>query len=270
MTDNTPPPPTDPHLDPAPVADVVGEAADRPTPMRNVGGEFIATVILMLAGPGLLVLGPAQIGTLAVAFAFGAATAIAVGVIGAVANPALSLALLAVREISPRELIEDWIGQFLGGVVGAAIVWGINDQTRSAVGGNGWDGGGFSELGSVIAAELVFTVVLVVVFLSAISNGLSTAAIAAFTGLAFALGMLVLLGISGGGMNPARSLGSAIFTDADPNALGQVGVFIVVPLLAAIAAVFIWLAIDEAEVDDTVFDETFVDSLGDAIDGTVD
>ena len=107
-------------------------------------------------------------------------------------------------------------------------------------------------------------------FLSAISNGLSTAAIAAFTGLAFALGMLVLLGISGGGMNPARSLGSAIFTDADPNALGQVGVFIVVPLLAAIAAVFIWLAIDEAEVDDTVFDETFVDSLGDAIDGTVD
>lgn len=240
------------------------------TPIRNVGGEFIATVILMLAGPGLLVLGPSQIGTLAVALAFGAALAIAIGVIGAVANPALSLALLVVREISRREMVEDWIGQFLGGIVGAAIVWGINDQTRATVGANGWGGGAFSGLGAVLAAELVFTMVLVVVFLSAISNGLSTASIAAFTGLASTLGMLVLLGISGGGMNPARSLGSAIFTDADPNALSQVGVFIVVPLVAAIASVFIWLAIDEAEVDDTVFDETFVDALGDTLDGTVD
>ena len=36
------------------------------------------------------------------------------------------------------------------------------------------------------------------------SSGLSTAAIAAYTGLASTVGMLVLLGISGGGMNPAR------------------------------------------------------------------
>ncbi len=275
MTDTTPPPPPpNPHAETGNVATRAGTAATAHAapvpPMRNVGGEFVATVMLMLAGPGLLVLGPAQIGTLAVALSFGAALAIAIGVIGAVANPALSLALLVVREISPRELFEDWIGQFVGAVAGAAIIWGINDQTRSAVGGNGWDAGGFSELGSVIAAELVFTIVLVVVFLSAISHGLSTAGIATFTGLTSALGMLVLLGISGGGMNPARSLGSAIFTDTDPNALGQVVVFIVVPLVAAIAAVFIWLAIDEAEVDDTLFDETFVDTLGDTIDGTVD
>jgi len=242
----------------------------QPSAMRNIGSEFIATIMLMLAGPGLIVLGPSQISTLAVAVAFGAALAIAIGVIGAVANPALSLALVVVREISVRAMVQDWTGQFAGGVVGAALVWGINDQTRSAQGGNGWDAGAFSELGSVIAAELVFTVLLVVVFLSTISKGLSTAAIATFTGLASMLGMLVLLGISGGGMNPARSLGSAIFTDADPNALGQVAVFIVVPLIAAIAAVFIWLAIDDADVDDTLFDETFVDTLGDRIDGTVD
>ena len=238
--------------------------------MRNVGTEFVATVLLMLAGPGLLVLGTSQISTLAVAVSFGAALAIAIGVIGAVANPALSLALLVVREISPREMIQDWVGQFAGGIAGAAIIWGINDQTRAARGANGWDSGGFSELGSVIAAELVFTIVLVVVFLSTISKGLSTSAIAAYTGLASTIGMLILLRISGGGMNPARSLGSAIFTDADPNAVGQVAVFIIVPLVAAIAAVFIWLAIDDADVDDTLFDDTFVDTLGDRIDGTVD
>ena len=238
--------------------------------MRNVGTEFVATVLLMLAGPGLLVLGTSQISTLAVAVSFGAALAMAIGVIGAVANPALSLALLVVREIALREMIQDWVGQFAGGIAGAAIIWGINDQTRAARGANGWDSGGFSELGSVIAAELVFTMVLVVVFLSTISKGLSTAAIAAYTGLASTLGMLVLLSISGGGMNPARSLGSALFTDTDPNAVGQVAVFIIVPLVAAVAAVFIWLAIDDADVDDTLFDETFIDTLGDHIDGTVD
>jgi hypothetical protein len=56
---------------------------------------------------------------------------------------------------------------------------------------------------------------------------ISTSGIAAFTGAAYGLGMLVLLNIRGG-MNPARSLGSAIF------------------------------------------DDTFIDDLGDKIDGTVD
>lgn len=278
MPDTTPPPPSpNPHVSADDASSAVVSADTNATgasgstaSMRNVGTEFVATVLLMLAGPGLLVLGTTQISPLAVAVSFGAALAIAIGVIGAVANPALSLALLVVREISPREMIQDWVGQFAGGIAGAAIIWGINDQTRVARGANGWDSGGFSELGSVIAAELVFTIVLVVVFLSTISKGLSTAAIAAYTGLASTVGMLVLLSISGGGMNPARSLGSAIFTDADPNAISQVAVFIIVPLVAAIAAVFIWLAIDDAEVDDTLFDETFVDTLGDRIDGTVD
>lgn len=238
--------------------------------MRNIATELVATAILMLAGPGLIVLSSGPVNTLAVAVSFGAALAIAIGVLGAVANPALSLALTVIREISPAQLIQDWIGQFAGAIVGAAAIWGINDQTRASVGGNGWDVGPLSEIGAVIAAELVFTVVLVVVFLSAISQGLPKAAIAGFTGLAYAIGTLVLLGISGAGMNPARSLGSAIFTDTNPNALGQVIVFIIVPLVAAVAAVFIWLAIDDAEVDDTMFDNTFIDDLGDAIDGTKD
>lgn len=264
---------SDTTLPPATVADAIDEASGEGaggTPMRNIGTEAVATIILMLAGPGLIVLGAGRVDTLAVAVAFGAALAIAIGVIGALANPALSLALFVVREISPRELMQDWIGQFAGGIIGAALIWGINDLTRSALGSTGWDAAGFSELGSVVAAELVFTVVLVVVFLSAMSQGHSKSGIAAFTGAAYTLGMLVLLNISGGGMNPARSLGSALFSDTSPNALGQSIVFIIVPLVAAVAGVFIWLAIDDADVDDTIFDETFVDDLGDKIDGTVD
>ncbi|BAN00806.1 MIP/aquaporin family protein [Ilumatobacter coccineus] len=250
-----------------------GASGTTPAPAglsRNVVTELVGTLVLMLAGPGLIVLSNGQASDLAVALSFGAGLAVAIGVIGAVANPAFTLALLVVREISIRDAVGDWIGQIAGGILGAAVVWGINDQTRSSLGANGWDRSGFRELGSVMAAELVFTIIVVVVLLSSISQGLSKASIAAFTGLAYAIGHLVLGGIDGGGMNPARSLGSAIFSDNDPNALGQVWVFIVVPLVAAVAAVFVWLMIDDAEIDDTIFDDTFVDDLQNAATGDTD
>ncbi len=237
---------------------------------RNVATELVGTLILMLAGPGLVVLSDGKASDLAVALSFGAGLAVAIGVIGAVANPAFTLALLFVREISIRDAVGDWIGQVAGGVIGAAVIWGINDQTRTSLGANGWDRGGYSELGSVLAAELMFTLVVVIVLLSSISQGLSTASIAAFTGLTYAIGMLVLSGIDGGGMNPARSLGSAIFSDTDPNALGQVWVFVLIPMGAAVAAVFVWLLIDDAEIDDTIFDETFIDDMQNAATGDTD
>jgi aquaporin Z len=209
----------------------------------------------MLGGPGLMVLGGGSIGTLEAALGFGLAMAIAMGVIGAVANPMFSLALYLARQITPREAVSDWIGQFLGAIFGAALIFGINDTERLPSAANGWDRNGFGELGSVLAAELVLSVVVVVVLLSAVSQRMSTSAVAAFTGATYGLAMLLLVGIDGGGINPARSLGSAIFADTDPNALGQVWAFILVPLIGAFGGLMLWLLIDDASIDDTVFDD---------------
>ena len=235
--------------------------------VRLVAAEFAGTTIVMLGGPGLIVLGGDSIGTLEVALGFGLAMAIAIGVIGAVANPILSLAMYLARQITPREAISDWIGQFLGGIFGAAIIFGINDTERVPSAANGWDHSGFAQLGSVLAAELVLSVVVVVVLLSAVSQRLSTTSVAAFTGAAYALAMLFLLPIDGGGVNPARSLGSALFADTDPNALGQVWAFILVPAIGAFGGLVLWLLIDEATIDDTVFDDTFVETASDAVTG---
>ncbi len=229
--------------------------------------ELIATTLVMLAGPGAIVLSSGAISDLAVAVSFGIAMAIAIGVIGGLANPMFTLALLLIREISPREALGDWTGQVLGGVIGGALIFGINDLTRAGVGANGWDRDGFGELGSVIAAELVFGILLVVVLLASISQRFSMAAIASFTGGMYGIGMLVLRSIDGGGLNPARSVGSAIFSDTDPNALGQLWVFVLVPLVASFTAVFVWLAIDDADIDDTVFDETILDDAQNLITG---
>ncbi len=250
---------------------------------RLAGAEFVGTTIVMLGGPGLMVVAGDDIGTLGIAVGFGASIAVAIGVIGAVANPMFSLALWFSRGISTRELLSDWVGQFLGGIFGAALIFGLNDTTRFTSGVNGWDPGrldegvdvgvnlsGYSDLGVVLAAELSIGTIVVVVLLSAITQQRSSGAAAAFTGLAYAVGTMFLLGISGAGMNPARSLGTAVFADTDPNALGRVWAFIVVPILAAFAGTLVWLAIDDATIDDTVFDDTFLEDMSDAVTNDAD
>lgn len=248
---------------------------------RNVAAEFVGTMIVMLGGPGLLVLGNEDVGTLGVALGFGIATAIAIGVIGAVANPMFSMALWFSKDITSRELLGDWLGQFLGAVFGAALLFGLNDSARYTAGTNGWEpsddvalgvdlginASGFAELGVVLAAELVLGAIVVVVLLSSISQQRSTAAIAAFTGGAVALASLFLLGISGMGVNPARSFGAAVFADTDPNALTQVWVFVLLPVAAAFAGTLVWLMIDDATIDATRFDDTFLEDAADAVTG---
>ena len=246
---------------------------------RLVAAEFVGTTLVMLGGPGLMIIGADDLGPLGVAVGFGLSIAIAIGVIGAVANPMFSLALWFSRGIDARELFSDWVGQFLGAVFGAALIFGLNDTTRFSTGTNGWDPArtddvdlginlsGFADLGVVLAAELVLSTIVVVVLLSSISQQRFNGAVAAFTGAAYALGTLFLLGISGAGMNPARSLGTAIFADTDPNALVQVWAFVVVPVFAALAGTLVWLAIDDTTIDDTVFDDTFLENTADAITG---
>jgi aquaporin Z len=241
--------------------------------VRNVFAEFVGTILVMLAGPGLMVLGGDSIGPLEVAISFGAAIAISIAVIGAVANPMFTLALLFSRGVTVREAVGDWIGQFLGGIVGAALIFGMNDTDRFATGTNGWEpteavgvqATGFSTLGAVIAAELLIGTFVVVVLLASISQQRANTAMAAFTGLAYGLGALFLANISGAGINPARSLGTALFADTDPNALGQVWVFVLVPLVAAFGGTLVWLAIDDATIDDTLFDDTFLEDMSDAV-----
>ncbi|MEO6653895.1 MAG: aquaporin [Ilumatobacteraceae bacterium] len=246
---------------------------------RLAGAEFVGTVIVMLGGPGLLILGGDQIGSLGVALGFGASIAIAIGAIGAVANPMFSLALWFSKGIATRELLADWVGQFVGAIFGALLIFGMNDTTRFTSATNGWQPGdpvdsgvdlgihlsGFADLGVVLAAELVLGTIVVVVLLSAISQLLSNSAVAALTGTAYAVATLFLLNLSGAGINPARSLGTALFADTDPNALVQVWVFILVPVAAAFAGTLVWLAIDEATIDDTRFDDTFLETAGDAV-----
>ena len=238
-----------------------------------MAAEFVGTTLVMLGGPGLIVLGR-DINRIEFAIGIGLATAISIAVIGAVANPMFSFALWFARAIRGSELLFDWLGQLLGALFGALVLFGLNDADRFVAGVNGWQPGdsvpagvdldlhvtGFANLGVVMGAELLVCTLIVVVLLSSIEEQPSNAVTGAFVGGAMTLGALFLFPISGAGLNPASSLAMAIFADVDPNALGQVWVFVVVPLLASFAGLLVWLVISEATADDTVLDETFVDT----------
>ncbi len=244
---------------------------------RLAAAEFVGTTVVMLGGPGLMIVGGDDIGRVGVALGFGLATALAIGVIGAVANPMFSLALWLGKSITSREMFADWIGQFLGAAFGAAIIFGLNDTKRFKAGVNGWEPSsdfgapitGFQQLGVVIGAELVAGAIVVLVLLAAIKEQRSNATAAAFVGGGVALTAMLLQPISGIGINPARSLATAIFADTNPSALGQVWVFIIVPVAAAFVGLVAYLAIDDSTIDDTVFDDTVLESATDAVTGDV-
>ena len=161
------------------------------------------------------------------------------------------------NEITMREAVMYWIAQVVGGIVAAALLklmvsgfGGATDET-GALGTNEY--GKTVSLGGAMVVEVVMTCLLVLVVLLVTSR----AAAPGFAGLAIGLVLTVihLVGIplDGTSVNPARSIGPALFNGGTP--LSQLWVFIVFPLvggaIAALVAPLFETAVPESDVDPT-------------------
>lgn len=227
--------------------------------------ECLGTAILVFVGvgvatlsfgdwnAGLLISGAAgcsiAAGVVATALAFGLVMLIlayALGPIsGAHINPAVTIGFVSSGRMSAREGIGYWLAQCVGGIIGAAALYGVfrSSALYSASGtGLGTDGWGSHSLigigwGGAFAAEAVLTFIFVLVVLLVTSRIGNAAAAAAAIGLA--LGTVHLLGvpITGTGVNPARSLGPALLVGGD--ALAQLWLFIVAPLVGGVVAALV-------------------------------
>ncbi|MCX4968309.1 MIP family channel protein [Streptomyces sp. NBC_00654] len=213
---------------------------------RTVVSEFLGTLLLVFFAVGSAVLAVEYIGTVGIALAFGftlLALAYALGPIsGCHVNPAVTLGMLVARRIDLRTAVEYWVAQFLGAIVGAALLFLLAKQvpglkTSGAFGSNGYDDRSAVgiNLGGAFLAEVVLTFLLVFVVLAVTHK----VAVVGFDGLPIGLSLAVihLVGIplTGTSVNPARSLGPALF--AGGAALSQLWLFIVAPLVGgAIAA----------------------------------
>lgn len=216
--------------------------------MRSLVGrsiaELVGTFVLVFFGVGSVVFGFDKIGVVGVAFTFGLvllALAYAIGpVSGCHVNPAVTLGVLLRGGVGIRDAVGYWLAQFVGGIAGAALIkllttgfGNVKDQS-GALGTNNW-GSSISAGGSFVL-EIVLTFLLVVVVLLVTGR----AAAPGFAGLAIGLTLtaihLVGIPLDGTSVNPARSLGPALFAGGD--ALSHVWLYIVAPLVGAgVAAV---------------------------------
>jgi aquaporin Z len=214
---------------------------------RRAVAEFVGTFVLVFGGVGSAVIAGEAIGNLGVAFAFGLsllAMAYAIGPIsGCHINPAVTAGLLFSRRITLDDAVRYWIAQVLGAIVAAFALFivikareGGYDLTDEGFGANGYGDhspGGF-PLGAALLVEILLTFFLVFTVLSATDRIADTAFAGIPIGLVLTLVHLVGIPVTNMSVNPARSIGPAVFVG--DWALGQLWLFIVAPVLGAVLA----------------------------------
>ena len=213
--------------------------------------EFLGTFALVFIGCGSAVIAGGQIGYAGISFAFGLTVLAMVYAIGPISgchiNPAISIAMLVAGKMKGKDALMYIIAQCLGAVVAAGILLTIAngvsgyDLATDGLGQNGFGRDG-SPAGYSLAACFLAEVVLTAIFLFVIFGSTSKGAPKGFAGLSigFSLVLIHLVGIpiTGTSVNPARSLGPAIFARGD--AISQVWLFLIAPVLGAIVAALIW------------------------------
>ena len=248
---------------------------------RVLGAEAMATAVLMIGGLGAAVLGGSAIQVLGIALAWGltfTAVAHAIGNIsGCHVNPAVTLAMVISRKLTPARALFYVIGQVIGALLGGLVVWGIASgvegwSARHAFAANGWGDSGGSPggygLGSVMMLEIILTAIWVFVALCTSGRAFSPGARGLSIGMTLVMINLVSTTVDNASANPVRSLASAVFAGSD--ALKQLWGFIVFPLIGAVVGVVAWLAVDTATLEETMLDSDATRKIRDLADGVGD
>jgi aquaporin Z len=225
--------------------------------MKKYLAECIGTFSLVLFGCGAAVIGGENlsqsisgIGLLGIAVAFGftvVAMAYAIGGIsGCHVNPAVTIGVLVAGKIELKDAIGYIVSQCLGAILGAGVLYLIQTgkpgftMNEYALGSNGWGEGylgGYNTMSAFII-ETVMTFLFIFVILATTSKFGNGAMAGLAIGVTLMLIHLVAIRVTGTSVNPARSLGPAIF--AGGKALAQLWLFFVAPVIGAVLAAFAW------------------------------
>ena len=224
--------------------------------------EAIGTAVLVIGGPGTAIFATGayneglSVGILGVSLAFGLSLLCMAYLIGRITgchiNPAVTLGMILTGKLDAAKSAPYFVGQVLGGIAGAAIIFlaltgtdGYLDIAQDggfASNGYGEHSPGGFDLLSVAILEIVISTIFVLIVLgttdsSGVPHGFGPIA----AGLGLTLVHLISIPVSNTSVNPARSIATAVFQG--DWALGQVWAFIVFPLVGALLAGAIWLVV---------------------------
>jgi aquaporin Z len=225
--------------------------------------EAIGTMILIAGGPGTAVLATGgffpkgTVGVLGVALAFGLSLLVAAYAIGSISgchiNPAVTIGLWVIGKTKTNELPFYIVGQVIGGLVGASVIFIIAKSSSvhfsaraSGFASNGYglhSPGGF-KLGAVMLAEVFFTGIFVFIIASTSRLSMPVGMTGVTVGLTLTIIHLISIPIDNTSVNPARSLSTAVFQGSW--ALRQLWVFIVFPIVGGILGASVWRALRPA------------------------
>ncbi len=251
--------------------------------LRLLGAEAIGTAILMLGGPGTAVLaGDALDGAavLGISLGFGFSLLVIAYTVGPVSgghvNPAVTLALWAMKKVDSSKVPAYIVGQLIGAAAGGGLILGMRhaqadefDAVPTNFATNLWGhDNGFANFGGMFIAEVVLTALLVLAVLATTKASFPKAATGLSVGIALTVIHLISIPVDNTSVNPARSFGMAIYAGGD--AMEQLWAFVLIPLLGAFVGVLLWLMIDDARLEDTALADSPLVGLRDAVDGALD
>ncbi len=210
--------------------------------IRKYLAEFIGTLVLVLfaCGTAAVVGCSAENGTgyLLTALSFGlviVAMAYSIGnVSGCHINPAVSIAMLTSGKMSVKDFIGYLIAQFAGALAGAAILMALVGK-ETGLGANGLYK---DDIWLSLLIEIILTFVFVLAILGVTSKESNGSVAGIVIGLSLTLVHILGISFTGTSVNPARSFGPALLVGGD--ALSNVWVFIVAPLVGGILAALVY------------------------------
>ena len=217
--------------------------------IKKAVAEFIGTLVLVLVACGVAAVSGCvfpEAGYVATALAFGlviVAMAYSIGNIsGCHINPAVSIAMLVSGKMSKKEFVAYIVAQFLGALAGAGILAYFMGST-AALGQNGLYN---NDIVKSLVIEVVLTFIFVLAILGVTSKKENSAVAGIVIGLSLVLVHLLGIPFTGTSVNPARSFGPALLVGGE--ALANVWVFIVAPLVGGVLAALVYKLLDNKEV----------------------
>lgn len=213
--------------------------------------ELIGTFVLVFIGPAAAVLGGGihGVGILGIAMAFGLALMAMCYSIGTISgchiNPAVSVGMFINGRISLIELVYYIISQIIGGILGSGVLYLILKSGKMPVTNMGQNSFGHFSASGVFLTEVILTFIFVLVILTVTGKKGNTIVTGLVIGLTLTAMHLVGIPIDGTSVNPARSIGPALF--AGGVALSQLWVFIVAPIVGGIIASIVSIFILDTE-----------------------
>lgn len=217
---------------------------------RKYVAEGFGSAVLVFVGCGAVTAGAyggsLPIGAVPIGLAFGLtvlALAYSIGPIsGCHINPAVTLSLWAAGRFEAKHLLGYVAAQFAGAVAGAALLLlilngsesGGYDVVAHGLGQNGWGSGYLGGYGwsAAFATEFLATSVFVAVILGVTSSNANQSFAGVAIGSVLAILIIAFLNITGVSLNPARSLGPALFVGG--KAVSQLWLFFAAPCLGGV------------------------------------